>query len=147
MPFAVYCLLKHVTRCVHLQVQGRLQEQQERAQAAETSAEALKKENANLKGVSSKLKNAQKEIDRLHAAWTDKDVQLAEANIAVNSQRHVRALNMSWGLSGVLGIECAILHATSMSRMQTLDHAVACSQTLCSLLYPLHLQLIMSCMA
>ena len=65
--------------------------------------EASKKENANLKGVSAKLKSAQKEINRLHAAWTDKDVQLVEANSAANSQRHVR------GGLGVLFLEF-VLH-------------------------------------
>ena len=78
--------------CACLQVQGKLQEQQERAQAAESSVEALKKENATLKGVSAKLKTAHKEIERLREAWTDKDVQLAEANSAANSQRHVGTL-------------------------------------------------------
>ena len=73
-------------------MQGKLQEQQERAHAAESSLEALKKESASLKGVSAKLKTANKEIERLREAWTDKDVQLAEANSAANSQRHVSTL-------------------------------------------------------
>ncbi len=49
----------------------------------------LKKENGTMKGHAVKLKNAQKEIERLREAWTDKDVQLAEANSQASSQRHV----------------------------------------------------------
>ena len=49
----------------------------------------LKKENGAMKGHGVKLKNAQKEIERLREAWTDKDVQLAEANSQASSQRHV----------------------------------------------------------
>ena len=52
----------------------------------------LKKENGTMKGHGVKLKNAQKEIERLREAWTDKDVQLAEANSQASSQRHVSRL-------------------------------------------------------
>ena len=75
-----------------VQVQQKLQEQLERAQEAEGNAEVLKKENGSLKNVAGKLKAAQKEIERLREAWTDKDVKLAEANNAANSQRHVSGL-------------------------------------------------------
>lgn len=54
--------------------------------------EGLKKENASLRNVAGKLKAAQQEIERLREAWTDKDVKLAEANNAANSQRHVSRL-------------------------------------------------------
>ena len=80
-----------------LQVQGKLTEQQARTKEAEETVEALKKENAVMKGHGVKLRNAQKEIERLREAWTDKDVQLAEANSNASQQRHVRLLliNMS----------------------------------------------------
>ena len=72
-----------------LQVQGKLTEQQARTKEAEETIEALKKENGTMKGHGVKLKNAQKEIERLREAWTDKDVQLAEANSNASQQRHV----------------------------------------------------------
>ena len=60
-----------------------------RTKEAEETIELLKKENSVMKGHGVKLKNAQKEIERLREAWTDKDVQLAEANSSASQQRHV----------------------------------------------------------
>lgn len=39
-----------------------------------------------------KLKNAQKEVEKLREAWTEKDVQLAAANSSASQQRHVGLL-------------------------------------------------------
>ena len=74
-----------------MQAQASLTEQKARTKEAEEAVEALKRENGVMKGHASKLKTAQKEIERLREAWTDKDVQLAEANNAASSQRHVSA--------------------------------------------------------
>ncbi len=76
-----------------MQAQTKLTEQQARTKEVEEAVEALKKENGTMKGHAVKLKNAQKEVERLREAWTDKDVQLAEANSMASSQRHV-----SWHL-------------------------------------------------
>ena len=73
-------------------MQAKLSEQQTRTQEAEETIELLKKENGVMKGHGVKLKNAQKEIERLREAWTDKDVQLAEANSSASQQRHVGLL-------------------------------------------------------
>ena len=70
-------------------MQAKLSEQQTRTKEAEETIELLKKENGVMKGHGVKLKNAQKEIDRLREAWSDKDVQLAEANSSASQQRHV----------------------------------------------------------
>ena len=77
------------------QVQAKLTDQQARTKEAEDTIETLKKENGVMKGHGVKLKNAQKEIERLREAWTDKDVQLAEANSSASQQRHVRSLRHS----------------------------------------------------
>ncbi|KAL0027070.1 hypothetical protein WJX79_003191 [Trebouxia sp. C0005] len=69
-------------------VQAELTEQQGRTKEAQEAIEVLKKENGIMKGHAVKLKNAQKEIERLREAWTDKDVQLSEANGQASSQRH-----------------------------------------------------------
>lgn len=74
---------------LRFQVQAKLAEQQGRTKEAEETIETLKKENGIMKGHGVKLKNAQKEIERLREAWTDKDVQLAEANSSASQQRHV----------------------------------------------------------
>ena len=60
------------------QVQAKLTDQQARTREAEDTIETLKKE-----------------IERLREAWTDKDVQLAEANSSASQQRHVRSLRHS----------------------------------------------------
>lgn len=78
-----------MTEQLHLQAQTKLTEQQTRTKEAEEAVEALKKENSTMKGHAVKLKNAHKEIERLREAWTDKDVQLAEANSQASTQRHV----------------------------------------------------------
>ena len=70
-------------------MQAKLTEQQTRTKEAEETIELLKKENGVMKGHGVKLKNAQKEIERLREAWTDKDVKLAEANSSASQQRHV----------------------------------------------------------
>ncbi|DBB03075.1 TPA: hypothetical protein ACH3X1_013390 [Trebouxia sp. C0004] len=69
-------------------VQAELTEQQGHSKEAEEAVEVLKKENGTMKGHAVKLKNAQKEIERLREAWRDKDVQLAEANSQASNQRH-----------------------------------------------------------
>ena len=70
-------------------MQAKLTEQQTCTKEAEETIEQLKKENGVMKGHGVKLKNAQKEIERMREAWTNKDVQLAEANSSASQQRHV----------------------------------------------------------
>ena len=108
--------------CMHecVQVQTKLTEQQARTQTAEETIEALKKENGTMKGHAVKLKNALKEIERLREAWTDKDVQLAEANSNASSQRHVSSSRFAavfrYSPCGVLKAKNCTLRLTDRCR-------------------------------